>query len=150
MSILLSLHILAVIIWVGGMFFAYMVLRPIAVSTLEPPLRLRLWREVFSLFFKWVWVAIVTLWLSGLGMIFMLGGMALAGPHIHLMLSLGIVMTLIFLQVYFRLFPHLQALVTTEQWQLAGDYLFKIRDWIRINLAIGLLVACIAVVGRFL
>ena len=47
MSIALSLHVLFVVIWVGGMFFAYMALRPAAVNTLEPPLRLTLWKSVF-------------------------------------------------------------------------------------------------------
>ncbi|KAG1694742.1 Bifunctional purine biosynthesis protein PurH [Nymphon striatum] len=51
MSIALSLHVLAVVIWVGGMFFAHQALRPAAVSTLEPPLRLQLWVATFKRFF---------------------------------------------------------------------------------------------------
>lgn len=48
------IHLLAAIVWVGGMFFAYMVLRPAAVEVLEPPARLRLWNVVFRRFFPWV------------------------------------------------------------------------------------------------
>ena len=54
MSIALALHVLAITVWVGGMFFAYMVLRPIAASQLQPPQRLPLWQGVFSRFFPWV------------------------------------------------------------------------------------------------
>ena len=48
-----SLHILAAIVWIGGMFFAVLVLRP-AAGPLEPPDRLALWRRVFARFFPWV------------------------------------------------------------------------------------------------
>jgi len=57
----LILHVLSVIIWVGGMFFAYMCLRPIAASQLEPPVRLQLWVGVFGKFFPFVWLAVILL-----------------------------------------------------------------------------------------
>lgn len=46
-ALLYALHVLAAVVWVGGMFFAWMVLRPAAVTALEPPARLRLWSAVF-------------------------------------------------------------------------------------------------------
>ena len=52
MSIAITLHLLAAMIWIGGMFFAYMVLRPAAVEVLELPVRLSLWVAVFRRFFK--------------------------------------------------------------------------------------------------
>ncbi|HEY6898714.1 MAG TPA: hypothetical protein VI279_15765, partial [Rhodocyclaceae bacterium] len=54
----LFLHVASVVVWVGGMFFAYMCLRPAAVELLEPPQRLRLWLGVFDRFFRWVWLAV--------------------------------------------------------------------------------------------
>ena len=65
MGIALLLHVLAAVVWVGGMFFAYAALRPVAVSQLEPPLRLALWAGVFSKFFPWVFVAIAILLITG-------------------------------------------------------------------------------------
>jgi len=44
------LHVVAAVIWVGGMFFAYVCLRP-AVGALEPPARCRLWRVALGRFF---------------------------------------------------------------------------------------------------
>ncbi|MBN9426061.1 MAG: hypothetical protein J0H09_06095, partial [Burkholderiales bacterium] len=61
----LLLHIVAVAIWVGGMFFAYVCLRPVAAELLEPPQRLRLWRGVFRRFFAWVWGAVLLMAASG-------------------------------------------------------------------------------------
>ena len=65
---LYSLHVLAAVIWVGGMFFAWMVLRPAAVSALQAPERLKLWAEVFRRFFRWVWATVLVLPISGIGM----------------------------------------------------------------------------------
>ncbi len=63
----LAIHILAAVIWVGGMFFAYLVLRPSA-GPLEPALRLSLWQRVFARFFPVVWASILALVASGYGM----------------------------------------------------------------------------------
>ena len=67
-SPLYTLHLLAALIWVGGMFFAWMVLRP-ATATLQAPERLTLWLEVFRRFFVWVWIAVVALPITGVGML---------------------------------------------------------------------------------
>ncbi|MEJ2181584.1 MAG: hypothetical protein P8Y28_14415, partial [Gammaproteobacteria bacterium] len=69
-AIALSIHMLASIIWVGGMFFAYMFLRPVAAEMLEPPVRLQLWSAVFARFFKWVWPIVILLPATGYWMIF--------------------------------------------------------------------------------
>jgi len=58
--ILLTLMTL-LMVWIGGMFFAHQVLRPVAVAQFEPPQRLPLWDGVFSRFFPWVWAAIIVL-----------------------------------------------------------------------------------------
>ena len=42
MGLAVLLHVLSVVVWVGGMFFAYMFLRPVAAAELEPPQRLDL------------------------------------------------------------------------------------------------------------
>src|ERR687892_2777276 len=97
----LALHILGAVVWVGGMFLAYVVLRP-AAGMLEPPARLALWRGVFERFFPWVWASIVALLLSGYGMLFLaLGGFAGAGMHVHIMNLTGLVMMALFLHLYF-------------------------------------------------
>ena len=66
----LILHVLGAVIWVGGMFFAYMALRPSA-GALEHAMRLALWQRVFSHFFPWVWASILALLTSGYGMVFL-------------------------------------------------------------------------------
>ena len=46
----ISLHGISAVIWVGGMFFAYMALRPVAASLLAPPERLNLWSKTLGRF----------------------------------------------------------------------------------------------------
>lgn len=151
MALAITLHLLSVIIWVGGMFFAYMALRPVASNLLEPPVRLSLWVAVFKRFFVWVWIAIVTLLVSGLWMIFAeLGGMANIGYHIHIMLALGIFMMLLFMHVFFGPYRRLQYAVIESNWETAGEKLNQIRVLIKTNLILGLLIITIATVGRYL
>lgn len=151
MSVSIALHLLAAVIWVGGMFFAYMALRPAAASTLEPPPRLQLWVHVFKLFFIWVWLSIIILLATGYWMLFAyFGGFANAGMHIHIMHVAGIVMVLIYFHVFFAPYRKLRHAVITQNYPEGGKYLAQIRKLIALNLSIGLLVVVIASGGRYL
>ena len=150
MALAITLHILSVVIWVGGMFFAYMALRPAAGSLLEPPARQTLWVAVFKRFFVWVWISIFTLLITGFWMIFAeLGGMENIGLHIHIMLGLGIFMMLLFMHVYFGPFRRLQYAVIESNWETGGVKLNQIRILVKTNLILGLLVVIVASVGRY-
>ncbi len=150
MALAITLHLLAVIIWIGGMFFAYMALRPVAGNLLEPPVRLALWSGVFKRFFPWVWLSIIVLLGSGFWMIFAeLGGMANVGIHIHIMLGLGILMMLLFMHIYFGPFRRLQHAVIESNWETGGVKLNQIRVLLKTNLILGLLVVIIATAGRY-
>jgi uncharacterized membrane protein len=140
MSIALFVHLAAAVIWVGGMFFAYVCLRPAAATVLEAPSRLQLWRAAFTRFFPWVWGAVIVLPLSGYWMLFRLGGFADAGIHIHIMHALGIIMILVFLHIYFAPYRRLQRAVDTEDYPTAGRQLNLIRKLVATNLTLGLLV----------
>jgi len=146
----IALHLLSSVIWVGGMFFAYMILRPVAGSLLEAPIRLTLWSQVFERFFPWVWAAVVILLASGLWLIKGFGGMAAVGPHIHIMLTLGLVMMLLFMHLFFSPYKKLQRAVISKEWEAGGKALNQIRQLIVINLSIGLIVVVVASAGRYI
>ena len=151
MSVSIALHLLAAILWVGGMMFAHMMLRPAAVRVLEPPLRLTLWVQVFKNFFLWVWIAIITILASGYWMVFsFFDGFANVGIHIHIMHGLGIVMILIFMHVFFVPYRKLRHAVIVENFQEGGARLAQIRRLVGINILIGLIVSIIASAGRYL
>lgn len=144
------LHVLSAVIWVGGMFFAYQILRPVAAELLESPQRLSLWLKVFDRFFVWVQVAIVLLFISGLWMIFRLGGFGSVGWHIHLMLLIALIMVGLFHYVKGVQVKALRGAVSSKNWAAGGECLAKIRRSVRVNLILGLIVVAIASGGRHL
>jgi uncharacterized membrane protein len=149
MALLVALHALAAVIWVGGMFFAYMVLRPSA-GPLEPPLRLTLWRRVFGLFFPWVWASIVILLASGYGLVFLhFGGFAEVGVHVHIMQATGILMMLLFLHLFFGPWRRFGEAVDKQAFPLAAQKLNQIRQIVAVNLVLGLLTVVAGASGRF-
>lgn len=130
-------HVLATVLWVGGIFFAHQCLRPVALAQLEPPQRLRLWVGVFGRFFPWVWAAVLTLILSGQFLAQQLGGMAAVGVHVHIMAAIGYAMAAIFFFIYFKPYPALRRAVAAEDWPGAGAALNRIRPLVGTNLALG-------------
>jgi uncharacterized membrane protein len=145
----IAIHALAAVIWVGGMFFAYMVLRP-GAGSLEAPVRLQLWERVFSRFFPWVWISVATLLASGLGMMFWgYGGYAVARIYVHVMLGIGLLMMAIYAHLYFVPWRRLRRAVAAANWAEAGVQLGVIRRIVAVNLTLGLITVAIGASGRF-
>lgn len=139
------LHLLAALVWVGGMFFAYVVLRPAAVEALQPPQRLNLWDKVFRRFFAWVWGAIGLLFITGFYMVYQSGGMGHAPKFVHAMLTTGLLMTVIYVYVFFACYVPFNLHVAKERWQEAAAMLGRIRQLVAVNLTLGLITIAVAV-----
>lgn len=144
-SIAAILHALSAVVWVGGMFFAYIVLRP-ATGPLEPASRLALWRRVFTGFFAWVFAAVILLLISGFTLF--LGGYAV-GPHVHAMMAIGIIMILIFLHLYFAPWKRFRTAVAAGDNAAAAAQLNQIRILVLVNLILGLINVAIGSSGRY-
>jgi uncharacterized membrane protein len=147
--LLLFIHLTGVVVWVGGMFFAYVCLRPTAVELFEPPQRLRLWRGVFGRFFVWVWWAVLLIAASGLIMIGQ-HGFAAAPPGWHLMMTSGLLMIGIYIYVATIPYAALVQAVEAEDWKSGGAALNRIRQLVGTNLLLGLLTLGFATLGRYL
>lgn len=143
------LHVTGVVIWVGGMFFAYMALRPVAAELLEGPQRLRLWRGVFQRFFLWVWTSVIAILLTGLHMLFALGGHK-APLYTLLMTVVGIIMMLIYGHVYFAPYRRLRRAVDAQEWPAGAASLGQIRRLVGLNLILGLVTITLATAGRLI
>ncbi len=151
-AILQLIHVLAVVVWVGGMAFAHFFLRP-AAQFLEPPLRIRLMHGVLQRFFAAVLVIIVLVLGTGLWMIGRVAKESVqAGLSFNMpldwtiMLVLGIVMMAIFGHIRFALFKRLARAVEASDWPAGGAVLASIRTWVGINLAIGVVIIAVALV----
>ena len=150
MGLSISLHVLASILWVGGMFFAHMILRPSAVLVLEPPLRLNLWVQVFKRFFFWVWISIFSILATGYWMVFgFYGGFSGLPIHIHIMHGLGILMVLIYLHVFFSPYRKLRHAVIIKDYPEGAKRLGQIRTLVGINILLGLATAAVGASGRY-
>ena len=149
MALLIALHVLAVVVWVGGMVFAYVVLRPSA-GPLESETRLALWHRVFRRFFPWVWTSIILLLASGYGMIFLYsGGFAGAGLYIHVMQGIGIVMMLLFIHLFFVPWRRFSRAMEGKHFAEAAKQLDQIRRIVAVNLGLGLVTIIVGASGRF-
>lgn len=146
-AVLYAIHVLAALIWVGGMFFAWMILRPAAVAKLQAPERLTLWLDVFRRFFVWVWIAVLVLPVTGMGQLHMrFTGFETAPRYVHIMMGLYLVMLALFLRVRFLQLPTLARAVEAQDWPQAGEALGRIRRLVGFNLLVGLLLVTITAV----
>lgn len=140
-----SLHVLAALIWVGGMFFAWMILRPAAMTALEGPQRLKLWVQVFQRFFVWVWVAVVILPISGVGLLqIRFNGFETAPRYVQIMMGLYIVMVALFIRIQSLQLPELRKAVEAQDWAAGASALGRIRRLVGCNLIVGLVLVAIA------
>jgi len=134
---------------VGGMFFAYQCLRPVAAEQLAPPERLRLWQAVLARFFAWIWVAVILIPASGVSTMLAIG-MRNAPLHWHLMLLTGTLMIAIFLGVFFLPYRALVRAIARQDWPAGGRSLAWIRRLVGVNLLLGLVTIAMATAGRLL
>lgn len=138
------LHILGFTVWVGGMFVAYMALRPVAATVLQPPQRLTLWSGVFGKFFFWVWLSVALILASGLHMMAVIGR---PPAYVSVMFVLGVVMMLIFAHVFFAPYKRLKRAVAAEDWAAGGTALAQIRSMVGMNLILGLTTIGVGALG---
>lgn len=138
------LHVMGVVVWVGGMFFAHMALRP-AAQSLAPPERLPLLAATLTRFIAWVAVAIVAILASGFAMMAMLGQV---GLYVHAMTAVGLAMMAIYAYLVVVPLRILRGAVTAREWPRAGPAMIRIRQLVAVNLALGIAVIAIAYLGR--
>lgn len=149
-ALMLFLHLLAIVVWVGGMFLMHFAVRPAAVQLLDPPRRLPLLAEILRRFLDWVAVAVVVALLSGIAIIVGAGGFAVVPPSVHLMFGGGLVMIVVFVHIRFGPFPRLRTAVAAQDWPAGAKCLERIRKEVAFNLALGIAVIADATLGRML
>ena len=152
-AILKTIHLLSIIVWIGGMVFAHFFLRP-AVATLETPERVRLMHAVLGRFFNAVLVAGGLAVGSGLWMMGRIAKQTVqAGGKLNLpiewlvMAVLGVMMLAIFGYIRFALYPRLTRAVTAAAWPAGNAALASIRAWVMVNLVMGVVIVAVTQLG---
>jgi uncharacterized membrane protein len=140
---LLAIHLLAAAVWVGGMFYAVVILRP-ALNLLDATPRLQVHMQTLKRFFGIVWVAMPLMLVTGWTMVFAAwGGFASLPWSINAMQTLGLLMALIFLYVFFAPWQRLRRAIRP-----GPELIVRIRQLIMVNLTVGALAIIAGSLGH--
>ena len=139
-----TIHLLSLIVWVGGMFFMLACLRPSLVVLELPAARMALMRAVMGRFFRIVNASIGLILVSGLAMLWMVRearGSFSGLPHAWtLMIGLGLVMMAIFEYVRGALFKRMKSALEALDSPAAAAAMARIRGAVLLNLVLGVVV----------
>lgn len=142
-AVLRALHLLAAVLWVGGMAFAHLALRP-AAAGLPGRERLLLWRRVLARFLPVAGASALVLLATGHLMIPLLyGALAHAPLFVHLMLGLGWVMAVLYAVLVAGPWRRFRAAADAGGEGAAAE-LARVRAVVTTNLVLGVLVVLIA------
>lgn len=150
-AIAMALHTVAAVVWVGGMFFAHLILRPVLAGRPAPE-RMAVWREVFPRFFFWVWVSIAVLLATGYSTL-LLGFKAgfTGGPgHVDVMQLIGLAMIALYTQLFFGPWQGFKRAFAQGDLPKAAEYQLRIRHIVTANLILGMISILVGVAGSLL
>lgn len=143
-ELLKLLHLAAAIVWLGGMSFMLLALRPAAQALLEGPVRARLMGRVWQRFFIAVWLAIAVLLASGSHLYAAAFRAAREASGVgsvplgwQMMALLGVAMMLIFGHIHFAGFRRFKRAVAAEQWPQAAQAAAQIHKLVITNFVLG-------------
>lgn len=148
-----TLHLLAVIVWLGGMVFGHFFLRP-AAAALEPAVRIRFMHAVLGRFFNTVLVMVLVVLVTGSWLIGQVARQVVqGGAHFTMplewmvMSSLGGLMALIFVYIRWVLYRRLGRAVGASNWAQGALALTQIRNWVAVNLVLGVAIVAVTLIG---
>ena len=147
--IAITAHVLAVIVWIGGMFFSLVALRP-AMRGMDTLAAARLWCALLGRFLPWVWAAIVVLLASGIYMVFnSFDGFGQLPWFVQFMMGIGVFMMMLVGHLSFSAFKKLKRAVAAGDAALAAKPLRQIRIVMDVNLILGLAVVVVIMAGAY-
>ena len=152
-AMLKAIHLLAVMVWVGGMTFVLLCLRP-AASVLEPAARIALMHAAMRRFLAVVAVAIAVIFVCGVAMVAIAWSAAVrAGLRFNMpldwyvMFAVFFAMLAVFVHIRGVLFPRLDAALRGQRWADGASALGAIRREVVANLVLGVFVTVLVRLG---
>lgn len=128
-------HVLAVVVWIGGIFMLDLMLAPLLGRFITAQdQRVHLLYGLLRRFFAWVWLAGGTLVVTGYGMVFLYGGFGALSLAMWIMVVSGTCMVLLALHVFFAPFRQMGRAIRREDWKAAAGAAAKVRFLSGINL----------------
>ncbi len=143
-GVVLALHLLGIVVWVGGMAYALLILRP-SLGLLDATPRMNVHLQTLRRFFRMVWhvmpIVLITGWLM---LVFREGGFALAPWYVNTMQGIGIIMAAVFAWLFFVPYKRLRRAIRPTPAQLDA-----VRLPVLLNLVLGVVVIIVASLGHF-
>jgi uncharacterized membrane protein len=148
--IAITLHLIAVIVWIGGMFLGVVAIRP-ALAVLDMPARARIFAGIVGRFLPWIWAAVVTLLGSGFYMVFTSfdGGLSGTPWFVRLMMGLGLFMMMLMGHITFAPYKRLKRALAAKDDGLAAKAMQQMGMLMAVTLALGLVVILAAMMGAY-
>jgi len=152
-AFLKSVHLLGVVVWIGGMAFTVFCLRP-AARVLEPPARVTLMHAAMKRFITVVSIAAAVIFACGAAMVGIAwsaaarAGLAFNMPlDWYVMIAIFFVMLGVFIHIRNVLFRRLGAAVADARWPDGAAALGAIRWEVSLNLVLGTFVIFLVRMG---
>ena len=138
------LHLIAGIVWLGGMTFMLVALRPAVMAQMEPQPRARLMAMVWGRFFPLVLGAIVVLFTTGTNLytttfrsIKAATGAGSVPFGWNLMLVAGLAMMLIFCHIFFAGYRKFKRALARDEWAVVATASTQVHRLMVVNFALG-------------
>ncbi|MFT9400444.1 hypothetical protein [Acetobacter sp.] len=141
-SLVLALHILCIVVWIGGAVYATAILRP-SLSLLDNTQRNSVHLQTLGRFFKMLTHVIPTALITGWLLILHEGGFAHVPWTTNAMQGLGVIMALLFVRILTG--PYQKARRAIRPQPATFD---SIRSQILIIVAMGVLAVLVAAMGH--
>ena len=148
--IAITLHVIAVIVWIGGMFLGVVAIRP-ALAELDVPARARFFATLVRRFLPWLWGAIAAILASGFYMVSTSfdGGLSGTPWFVRLMMGLGIFMMMLMGHYTFAPYRRLKRAIAAGDEAQAAKSIRQMGLIMMVNLGFGLIVILAAMMGAY-
>jgi uncharacterized membrane protein len=148
-GLVLAIHILAVIIWLGGLFFLVVVLGPSAES-LDAAGASSVWYRTLSRSLAWGWLSLVLIVVTGVAMVFLVFGGYGHLPNIHRVnMAIGIPAIALYSYVYLMPWRQLGRAVRSSDRVVAAKKRHQVRTLLATILVLALSAAFMSALGRY-
>ena len=142
------LHILGVIVWVGGTLFIHRSVYPALMVDSKIPNGIEIYLIILKRFFPWMWIAIVLTIGSGYWIIFSYyGGLELLAYYIQIMSGLGLTMLVNSIVMHLVPYRGLRAAVESDEIDKAVKQARFLHRLMGANLVLGLVTILMAIAG---
>lgn len=138
------LHLVAGVIWLGGMTFMLLALRPAVMAQMEPQPRARLMASIWGRFFPVVLGSILVLFFTGMNLyttafraIKTATGAGSVPLGWNLMVIAGLVMMLVFGHIFFAGFRKFKRALVQNDWPIVAATSTQIHRLMIVNFVLG-------------